>query len=93
LAPALFRVRVHDGQLPSDEPALHGPILVVYLVGTGPDAEVRGERLLEHFAPRGHAHLRFGSKPRELTLRRGDRQVHGALLVERLPPGLPEPRP
>lgn len=93
LAPALVRARIHDGELPTDEPALRGPILVVYPVGGGGDADVRGERVLDHFAPRGHGHLRFGSKPRELTLRRGDRQVHGALLVERLPPGLPEPRP
>jgi hypothetical protein len=93
LAPALFRVRITDEQLPTDEPELHGPILVVYPVGADAAAEARGERLLEHFAPRGHGHLRFGSKPRELTLRRVDRQVHGALLVERLPPGLPEPRP
>ncbi|PRQ08506.1 hypothetical protein [Enhygromyxa salina] len=93
LAPALFRVRIPDDQLPTDEPPLHGPILVIYPVGNDPTAETRAERLLQHFAPRGHGHLRFGSKPRDLTLRRSDRQVHGALLVERLPPGLPEPRP
>ncbi|KIG11938.1 hypothetical protein DB30_02273 [Enhygromyxa salina] len=93
LAPALFRVRIPNDQLPTDEPPAHGPILIVYPVGTDASAEIRGERLLEHFAPRGHGHLRFGSKPRDLTLRRSDRQVHGALLVERLPPGLPEPRP
>ena len=93
LAPALLRVRIPDDQLPEHEPALHGPILVVYPVGSDDAAEARGQRLLDHYAPRGHGHLRFGSKPRELTPRRGDRQVHGALLVERLPPGLPEPRP
>jgi hypothetical protein len=85
-------------EFPVDEPSLCGPMLVVYPVlpntaGEAALAMARGERLLDHFAGHELGHLRFGNKPRELTLRPIDRQLHGALLVERLPPGLPEPRP
>lgn len=97
LAPALLRVAtVEDDRLPEDEPTLCGPMLVIYPIApTTSDeaAAARGERLLDHFAGRELGRLRFGSKPRDVTLRRSDRQLHGALLVERLPPGLPEPRP
>lgn len=96
LAPALYRYSaIVDATLPIEEPPLIGPMLVIYPIGGSVDetAELRAERLLEHFSPRGHGHLRFGSKPRDLVLRREDRQIHGALLVERLAPGLPEPRP
>ena len=96
LAPALLRsATIGDDVWPSDEPPLVGPMLVIHPVAplTGEVAERRGEALLEHFAPRGHGHLRFGIKPRDVVLRREDRQIHGALLVERLAPGLPEPRP
>ena len=56
------------------------------------EAERRGEALLDHLPP---AVTRpCGSvEAARARLRRGDRQVHGALLVERLAPGLPEPRP
>ena len=57
------------------------------------EVERRAEALLDALAPRGHGHLRFGVKPREVVLRHDDRQIDGALLVERLAPGLPEPRP
>jgi hypothetical protein len=97
LAPALLRAPpVHAGELPTGEPSTCGPMLVVYpvLPNTADEAAVStGERLLEHFAGRELGRLRFGNKPRELSLRPIDRQLHGALLVERLPPGLPEPRP
>lgn len=93
LAPALVRCStITDATLPSGEPPLVGPILVIYPVA-GEAAERRGEALLDHFAPRGHGHLRFGIKPRDILLRAEDRQIDGALLVERLAPGLPEPRP
>lgn len=93
LAPALFRAApLTEEARPTDEPAIVGPMLLIYPV-TGADAESRGEALLEHFAPRGHGCLRFGVKPRDVALHHDDRQIHGALLVERLPPGLPEPRP
>ncbi|HLT35049.1 MAG TPA: hypothetical protein VK034_02165 [Enhygromyxa sp.] len=93
LAPALLRSpTITDDSLPDHEPPLIGPVLVVYPVA-GEHAERRGEALLDHFAPRGHGRLRFGVKPRDVILHRDDRQIHGALLVERLPPGLPEPRP
>ncbi len=93
LAPALLRHEPLEAATPpTDEPALVGPILVVYPI-TGNDPERSGETLLDHFAPRGHGRLRFGLKPRDVALHRDDRQIHGALLVERLPPGLPEPRP
>lgn len=97
LAPALLRAPpLHGDELPADEPSIEGPMLVVYpvLPHTADEAAIaRGERLLDHFAGRELGRLRFGNKPRELTLRPIDRQLHGALLVERLPPGLPEPRP
>jgi hypothetical protein len=100
LAPALLRAPlVQDDRLPEAEPGTCGPMLVIYPVGPGgplgPDesAAARGERLLDHFAGRDLDRLRFGNKPRDVTLRPNDRQLHGALLVERLPPGLPEPRP
>jgi hypothetical protein len=97
LAPALLRAPpLHGDELPEGEPSICGPMLVVYpvLPNTDDAASIaRGERLLDHFAGRELGRLRFGSKPRELTLRPIDRQLHGALLVERLPPGLPEPRP
>jgi hypothetical protein len=97
LAPALLRAPpIHGDELPEREPSICGPMLVVYpVLPNNPDeaAVARGERLLDHFAGRELGRLRFGNKPRELTLRPIDRQLHGALLVERLPPGLPEPRP
>jgi hypothetical protein len=97
LAPALLRAPpVRGDELPEGEPDTCGPMLVVYPVlpnTPGEAAAATGERLLEHFAGRELGRLRFGNKPRELTLRPIDRQLHGALLVERLPPGLPEPRP
>lgn len=97
LAPALLRAPALPGnQLPEGEPSTCGPMLVMYpVLPTTPneDAAATGERLLQHFAGHELGHLRFGNKPRELTLRPIDRQLHGALLVERLPPGLPEPRP
>ena len=95
LAPALFRVPSYDAdaELPSPGPAPIGPMLIVHPVGSGPGARERGEQLLAELGAQGRGHLRFGTKPRELRLRKIDSQVHGALLVERLPPGLPEPRP
>jgi hypothetical protein len=99
LAPALVRVPALDdasqGSSPEDlppEPELVGPILALYPI-TGAAAAAHSEALLEHLSPRGHGHLRFGAKPRNVVLQHDDRQIHGALLVERLAPGLPEPRP
>ncbi|MFO7564151.1 MAG: hypothetical protein R6X02_16010 [Enhygromyxa sp.] len=93
LAPALVRSpTITDDALPLDEPPLLGPLLVIHPVA-GDDPERRGEALLEQLTSRGHGRLRFGVKPRGVVLHREDRQIHGALLVERLPPGLPEPRP
>lgn len=92
LAPALFRAPVEAEQLAS-EPPRHGPMLIVYPVGTDEQAGARAEALLEQFAGRQLGRLRFGIKPRDVVLRPTDRQLHGALLAERLPPGLPEPRP
>src|SRR5690606_26025505 len=81
LAPAVVRApAITDDALPDNEPAPVGPMLIVYPV-IGDADEARGEALLQHFAPRPHGHLRFGAKPRDLVLRRDDRQIHGALLV------------
>lgn len=86
LAPALLRA---DPDATSDLPAPLGPMLILHAAAD----EVRGEALLERLCGEQLGRLRFGVEPRGLVLREGDRQHHGALLVERLPPGLPEPRP
>lgn len=86
LAPALLRA---DPDPTRELPEPFGPMLVLHPVADQAQAELLVERLS---AP-DHARLRFGIKPRAVTLREDDRQIHGALLVERLPPGLPEPRP
>ncbi len=87
LAPALIRV-AEDPESPSPEP-LEGPLLLIHPVA---DADA-GTLLLDRLAPSGTLRLRIGESPRGLQPQRGDRQFHGALLAERLPPGLPEPRP
>lgn len=98
LAPALFRAPSFAGR-EDDEgwlaamPDCAGPMLVVHPIAPGPAERAMGEELLTRLSAGGEGHLRFGDKPRELALRAIDSQVHGALLVERLPPGLPEPRP
>ncbi len=86
LAPALVRA---DPEESSSLPEPFGPMLVLHPVAD----QARAEALLEQLSAPDHARLRFGIKPRNVVLREGDRQIHGALLVERLPPGLPEPRP
>ena len=88
LAPSLFRA-APEGPAMDPASAPVGPMLIVHPVTDGAQAEA----LLESLTPAGHGRVRFGSKPRALELRPEDRQIHGALLVERLPPGLPEPRP
>ena len=100
LAPALLRGPTLDdpAQLPArvDEPQLAGPLLILHPVA-GPRPEQLGEQLLEHLAGEGYGRLRFGrARPGMLPSSHpsaDSRQIHGALLVERLPPGLPEPRP
>jgi hypothetical protein len=86
LAPALLRA---DPDATHELPEPFGPMLVLHPAVD----EARAETLLERLSAPDHARLRFGIKPRLVTLREDDRQIHGALLVERLPPGLPEPRP
>ena len=88
VAPALFRSESAD--TPDDPPELVGPMLILEVVEPG-DAE----RRLAALAPRdGHAlWLRFGRPKERAGLARDDRQIEGALLIERLPPGLPAPRP
>lgn len=86
LAPALLRA---DADATRDLPAPYGPMLVLHPVVD----EALAEALVERLSSPDHPRLRFGIKPRTVTLRESDRQIHGALLVERLPPGLPEPRP
>jgi hypothetical protein len=86
LAPALLRA---DPEATRELPEPFGPMLVLHHAAD----EARAEALVERLSAPDHARLRFGTKPRSVTLREDDRQIHGALLVERLPPGLPEPRP
>ncbi|NVB36885.1 hypothetical protein G6O69_03525 [Pseudenhygromyxa sp. WMMC2535] len=101
LAPALFRLAPLDSSTDAstdadldasaDTPTL-GPMLLIQPV-QGEAITARAEALLAHLAPPGHGRVRFGAPRRDVPRRRDDRQLHGALLVERLPPGLPEPRP
>ncbi|MFV8750590.1 hypothetical protein ACNOYE_08560 [Nannocystaceae bacterium ST9] len=86
LAPALLRADVEPTR---ELPEPQGPMLILHHVAD----EAAGEALLERLSGPDRARLRFGIKPRAIVLREDDRQIHGALLVERLPPGLPEPRP
>lgn len=81
LAPAAFAV---DGP-PPDLP-IAGPMLVVVRAD-----EAQAARALEDVVAAGGGVIRIGGRPN----RHGDavKDVRGALLVERLPPGLPEPRP
>lgn len=84
LAPALFAVESAS----LDALDLEGPILVLHDCGS----EV-GERELERLAPPGHGRIHIGKPPRHTTLGPDDRRYEGALLLERIPPGLPKPRP
>jgi hypothetical protein len=65
-----------------------GPMLVV--VPAPPD---RAAEVFEHLAGDDRRRTRIGEVPKGQSLRHGERAYTGALLVERLPPGLPEPRP
>lgn len=84
LAPALFAVE--DASL--DALDVEGPILVLHDCGAS-----RGERELDRLAPPGHGRVHIGKPPRHATLGPDDRRYEGALLLERIPPGLPKPRP
>jgi len=88
LAPALMRLDVAEGVA---GPAVAGPLLVLEHVAEDDEAERRAA----HLAPRADRGtvMRFGIPRKGIALRPLDRQIRGALLVERLPPGLPEPRP
>lgn len=97
LAPALFALEASAEAEASaaslaELPEMHGPMVVLIPV-VGEGAQARAEGLLDALAPPGHGRVRFGGKVRGAQLSIDESQVHGALLVERLPPGLPEPRP
>lgn len=79
VAPAAFSVA---GEVPSLP--LVGPMLVVASV-----EPEHAEQALAHNAALGGDAIAIGGPPRDDVVR----HVRGALLVERLPPGLPEPRP
>lgn len=83
LAPSLVKT---EGLQHLDAPT-DGPLLVLHEVpedqAESALAELAGDR------PR----LRLGEAPRGVTPGPEDRQFGGALLLERLPPGLPDPRP
>jgi hypothetical protein len=83
LAPALLRCDV--GPVPELE--CPGPILVLHpVVAESAEAE------LARFSEPG-GRLRFGTGGRGTSDHPEDRRFRGALLTERLPWGLPEPRP
>lgn len=96
LAPALFRAEGDDGSPPSvvgGAPERIGPMLLLLPV-IGARARERAEAKLEQLRGSDSAEaMRFGVPRRGVAVRPNDRQIDGALLVERLPPGLPEPRP
>src|SRR5690606_34201565 len=81
VAPALLRIESADTL--DGPPALVGPMLLLEVV----DPE-DAERRLAALGPRqGRAlWLRFGQSRERATLGRDDRQIEGALLIERLPP-------
>lgn len=81
LAPAAFAVQAPVPELP-----IAGPMIVVVRC-----EEAQATEALEAALARGASAIRIGGRPG----RYGDavKDVRGALLVERLPPGLPEPRP
>jgi hypothetical protein len=81
LAPSAFAVDAPAPDLP-----IAGPMIVVVRC-----EEAEARRALEDAVARGASAIRIGGG----ASRYGDavKDVRGALLVERLPPGLPEPRP
>lgn len=92
LAPALFRLPwpLPEGcPLPGGpELPVVGPMLLLYTVDASAVDEV--SRTLGFS---GSRQLWIAPPPRGGILSDGPRYVQGALIVERMPPGLPEPRP
>jgi hypothetical protein len=82
LAPALFHVPWPPPELP-----LVGPMVVVVACEGEEQLRAAMERIRDE-----HAQVvQIGGRPGRIA---GPvRHVRGALLVERLPPGMPEPRP
>lgn len=85
LAPAAFAVDAPIPQL-SPELPMAGPMCCIVRAG-----EAEGLDIIRAEAARGAAIVQIGGRP--LTGIRELRHLRGAVLVERLPPGLPEPRP
>lgn len=82
LAPALFHVRWPPPALP-----LVGPMVVVATC----DDEAQLQRAVQRARGEGSQVVQIGGRPGRVP---GPvRHVRGALLIERLPPGMPEPRP
>lgn len=84
IAPALFA----DDSEETIALAPVGPVLVLHHC---PPAEA--EALFDRLAPPGHGRIRLGKAPRRGAMGPDDRWYEGALLIERVPPGLPKPRP
>jgi hypothetical protein len=84
LAPALLAT----GGPSLDGLELEGPLLVLH--DCEPD-QVEG--VLERLAPPGYGRIYIGKPARNEVLGPDDRRYEGALLLERIPPGLPKPRP
>ncbi|MCH9683680.1 MAG: hypothetical protein K0V04_19760 [Deltaproteobacteria bacterium] len=82
IAPALFGTQWPAPELPCD-----GPMVVV--VACDDDAQLR--EAAEAARKLDGQVVQIGGRPG--LVRHVDRHVRGALLVERLPPGMPEPRP
>jgi nucleotide-binding universal stress UspA family protein len=81
LAPAAFAVDAPIPELP-----MAGPMCCIVRAG-----EAEGLEIIRAQDARGAAIVQIGGRP--LTGLRELRHLRGAVLVERLPPGLPEPRP
>ena len=85
LAPALLRAPL---TALGDEPALAGPMMVIH-----PCPSDHVSRALEILGAAPAEQLWIGAPPLGAREAEGRRYLGGALLVERVPPGLPDPRP
>ena len=69
-------------------PSVPGPVLVVHRC-----APAEAEQVFAGLCEPAGGQIRIGEGRRGLQLGPDDRQYAGALLLERIPPGLPKPRP
>ena len=83
LAPALFESSEALPELP-----VVGPMLVMVAAD-----RAAGLRAFAQAGARGHDRMYFGTRTMDLDASERVRVIRGALLLDRLPPGMPKPRP